>query len=117
LIDDLNERHFSAPVADRRGVHYAGIDSATPDRLTLKIAAGIVQVDWRKFSPKTLLSIARSFIQPDTPEAADRQWLCAVYAKETGQMDAARELAASAARLKPEYRDYIESLISSAPTR
>jgi hypothetical protein len=54
-----------------------------------------------------VLAISTSFIQPKTPDAADRQWLCAVYANATGQADAARQLAEAAAQSKPEYRDQI----------
>jgi hypothetical protein len=71
----------------------------------------VVQIDWGKISPKTLLAISESFIQPNTPEAADRQWLCAVYAIQTGQTDVGRQLAGSAAKSKSEYRDQIEFLI------
>jgi hypothetical protein len=48
-----------------------------------------------------------SFIQANLSDAADRQWLCAVYANATGQADAARQLAEAAAQSKPKYRDQI----------
>jgi hypothetical protein len=63
-------------------------------------------------STATLLKISTSFIQSDASDAADRQWLCAVYANATGQSDAARQLAESAAQSKPEYRDQIDALFA-----
>jgi hypothetical protein len=55
--------------------------------------------------------ISSSFIQPNAPDAADRQWLCAIYASATGQPDVARRLAEEAAESKPEYRDQITLLL------
>jgi hypothetical protein len=63
-----------------------------------------------KLALKTMLAISTSFIHPNAPDAADRQWLCAVYANATGQVDAARQLAEAAAQSKPEYRDHISIL-------
>jgi hypothetical protein len=51
------------------------------------------------------------FIQPNAPDAADRQWLCAVYANATGQADAARRLVEAAAwKSSPEYGEQIDLL-------
>jgi hypothetical protein len=111
LIEDLNQRHFAGAIVDLSGVQYTGIESATPDKLSMKLPYGTMLIDWAKFSPKTLLAISTSFIQPNAVAAADRQWLCAVYASETGQADAARQLAEAAAKSKPEYRDLILLLV------
>ena len=110
LIDDLTHRHFSGAIVDIGGTQYTGIEAATPDKLAMKIPYGTMQIDWSKLSPKTLLAISVAFIQPNAPDAADRQWLCAVYASETGQTDIARQLADAAAKSKSEYRDEIDAL-------
>jgi hypothetical protein len=69
---------------------------------------GPTELDWLKFSPKTLLAIANSLIKKVPPaDAADRQWLSAAFANETGQPEAARFLATAAANAKTEYRDYL----------
>ncbi len=47
--------------------------------------------------------ISSSFIKGGAADLAHRQWLCAVFASETGQADAARQLAQTAAEAKPEY--------------
>jgi hypothetical protein len=78
----------------------------------LKLPYGIGRVPWSKLAPKTLLSISTSFIRPNAPDTADRQWLCAAYANATGQGDAARQLAEAAAKLKPEYRDQMALLFA-----
>jgi eukaryotic-like serine/threonine-protein kinase len=106
LIDDLNRRHFSGAV----GKDYTGIESATADRLTVRLPYGTMPISWTQLPPQTLLAISTSFIQPNAPDAADRQWLCAVYAGEIGQTDIARQLAEAAAKSKPEYRELIPVL-------
>jgi serine/threonine protein kinase len=112
LIYDLNRRHFSGAFTDRSGVHYTGIASATDDSLSLKLPHGIARVTWEKLPPKELLTVSKSFIKPGAPDAADRQWRCAVFAGQTGQAEAARQLADAAAKTRPQYRDQISSLFS-----
>lgn len=114
LIADINRAQFSGAIADTSGVQYQGVTSATPEQLLLKTPYGTVALPWTKFAPKTLLAISSSFIQPNAPDAADRQWLCAVFAAETGQTESARQLAEAAAKTKPEYRDQV-SLPSATP--
>ncbi len=110
LIQDLNQRHFSGAISDSTGVQYTGIESATADKLMMKLPYGSVQIDWSKLSPKTLLTVSAAFI-PNAADAADREWVCAVYASETGQSDAAKPLAEAAAKTKPEYRDLLPLLV------
>jgi hypothetical protein len=104
-----------SPSLDLDGVSYVGIYSATRNKLKMKIPYRTVQVSWRRLSPKTLLVISTSFIQPNAPDAADRH--CAVFAAETGQKDAAGQLAESAAKSKSEYRDQITFLVPVQPAR
>ena len=118
LIDDLNRAHFSGPLTDSSGAQYTGIVSATDEGLTMKLPYGIAWITWDKLSPKEILTVSKSFIDPGAPGAADRQWRCAVFASETGQTEAARELAEAAARMKPEYKEQISVLfpdMSRAP--
>jgi serine/threonine protein kinase len=110
LIDDLNRAHFSGALTDSNGAQYTGIVSATDEGLTMKLPYGIAWITWEKLSPQTLLMVSTSFIDPGARDAADRQWRCAVFASETGQTEASRELAEAAARAKPEYRDQIPQL-------
>jgi DNA-directed RNA polymerase subunit RPC12/RpoP len=111
LIDDLNHKQFSGAITDTSGAQYTGVTSADNQTIALKLPYGIARIPWGKLAPKTLLSISTSFIQPNAPDAAERQWLCAVYAKATGQPDAARQLAESAAQSKPEYREQMALLL------
>jgi len=110
LIDDLNRAHFSGPLTDSSGAQYTGIVSATDEGLTMKLPYGIAWITWDKLSPKEILAVSKSFIDPGAPGAADRQWRCAVFASETGQTEAARELAEAAASVKPEYKEQISVL-------
>ena len=110
LIDDLNHKQFSGAITDTSGAEYTGITSADNQTIALKLPYGIARVPWSKLAPKTLLGISSSFIQPNALDAADRQWLCAVYANATGQADAARQLAEAAAQSKPEYGEQIDLL-------
>jgi hypothetical protein len=110
LVGDLNRVHFSGTLTDKSGTQYTGIASATDESLSMKLPYGIARVKWEQLSPQELLAVSKSFIQPGTSDAADRQWLCAVFASETGQTEAARELAEAAARAKPEYKEQISVL-------
>ena len=92
-------------------MQYHGISSATPQQISLTTPYGIVGLPWAKVSPKSLLVASTSFIKPNDANAADRQWLCAIFASETGQTDAARQLAEEAAKAKPEYRSQISLLL------
>ena len=104
LIVDLNKKQFSGALADLDRVEYTGIASATADRLMLKTPYGIAGLPWAKLPPQKLLAVSASFIWPEALDAADRQWLCAVFASATGQFDEARQFAEAAAKSKPEYR-------------
>jgi serine/threonine protein kinase len=112
LMKDLNDTHFSGALADRSGEQYTGIAGATDKSLSLKLPYGIARVTWAELSPQALLHVSTSFIQPTAPDAADRQWRCAVFASETGQAEVARQLADTAAKTKPQYRDQISALFS-----
>ena len=110
LIEDLNRAHFSGTIIDTGGVQYTGIDSATAQTIGLKLPFGSAQLPWIKLGPNAFLAIASSFIKPNAPDAADRQWLCAVFAAETGQTDPARQFAEAAAKTKPQYREEMSLL-------
>jgi eukaryotic-like serine/threonine-protein kinase len=112
LVNDLNREQFSGEITDASGAEYTGISSADNQTVGLKLPYGIGRVPWSKLAPKTLLSISTSFIRPNAPDTADRQWLCAAYANATGQGDAARQLAEAAAKSKPEYRDQMALLFA-----
>jgi eukaryotic-like serine/threonine-protein kinase len=115
LIDDINRDHFAGTITDVSGAQYTGIESATAQNLGLKIPYGSALVPWTKLAPKTLLAVATSFIKPNTTDAADRQWLSAVFADESGQSDLARSLAEAAAKAKPQYHDQVAALFSPTP--
>jgi serine/threonine protein kinase len=102
LAQDINRAGYSGRVVDIAGAEYVGIVRATDKRLTLKTPFGTSDLDWIRFSPQTLLNVSSSFIKANTPDTADRQWLCAIFAHETGQADVAKKLAQAAAA-KPEY--------------
>ncbi len=115
LIDDLNRGHFSGAISDSSGAKYTGITSATNESVSLKLRYGIARVTWTELPPKALLTVSTSFIQPSAPDAADRQWRCAVFASEFGQTKIARELAQAAAKTKAQYREQISQLFPDIP--
>ncbi|HEV2095774.1 MAG TPA: protein kinase [Chthoniobacterales bacterium] len=114
LIADLGRAGFAGPVADIFGTQYKGIAGADQSHLTLELPYGSAKVDWRKFAPKTLLAVSNVFIQPGAPDAADRQWLCAIFAQETNQSAAARMFGEAAASSKPGYREQLRVLTTKA---
>ncbi|HEY4285072.1 MAG TPA: protein kinase [Chthoniobacterales bacterium] len=103
LISDLNRAPYDGAITDTTGVKYTGIARATADNLTMKIPYGESILPWSRISPAALLKISTSFINPRSGDAADRSWLCAIYANETGQAEEAKRLAGEAAKVKPEY--------------
>jgi predicted RNA-binding Zn-ribbon protein involved in translation (DUF1610 family) len=115
LIDDLNRKQFSGAISDTGGTEYIGVASADNQSFALKLPYGIARVPWNNLAPKTLLAISTSFVQPNAPDAADRQWLCAAFASATGQTEEARKLAVEAAKAKPQYRDQIDLLVPAQP--
>jgi serine/threonine protein kinase len=110
MIADLNREHFSGALADSNGAHYTGIVSATDEGLTMRLPYGIAWITWEKLSPEELLAVSKSFIDPGARDAADREWRCAVFASETGQTEAARELVEAAATAQPGYREEAQRL-------
>jgi len=115
LMKDLNDTHFSGAFADRDGEQYTGIASATDTSLSLKLRYGIARVPWTELSPQALLSVSTSFIEATAPDAADRQWRCAVFAGETGQAETARQLAETAAKTNPDYSKQLSILFPDSP--
>jgi serine/threonine protein kinase len=111
LIDDLNRMHYSGTSTDSDGTRYTGIAGATNQSLNMRLPYGIAGVKWEQLPPQELLAISKSFIQPGAPDAADRQWRCAVFASETRQTAAARELAEAAGSTNPEYKEQIPQLL------
>jgi eukaryotic-like serine/threonine-protein kinase len=107
LIDDINRTHYAGEIVDVHGVKYTGMAAANPDKLALKTPYGTVELPWNRLSAKTLLAVSVAFIQANAPEAADRRWLCAIFANATGQGAEAKKLAEEAAKTKPEYQEQI----------
>lgn len=114
LISDLNRTRYVSEFTDAAGTaKYSEIDGATEQNLTVKIGPyGSGGIAWNKLTPATLLAISTSFIKPNSPDAAERQWLCAVYAHETGQAEEAKKLAEAAAKARPEYREQVALLLN-----
>jgi hypothetical protein len=83
----------------------------------MKLPYGIAWITWEKLSPKELLAVSKSFIDPGARDAADGQWRCAVFASETGQTEEATQLAEAAARAKPEYKEQIPQLFHDIAQR
>ena len=78
---------------------------ATANKLELKTRYGTIMTDWANVSPRMLLTISTGFIRPALSDFAERQWLSAIFASQTGQTHAANELATKAAEAEPEFRD------------
>jgi hypothetical protein len=77
----------------------------------MKLPYGEAEVRWDKLSPQTLLAISTAFVKPNASDAAERQWLCAVYANEAGQTEQAKQLAQAAAKANPQYQEQMSILL------
>ena len=90
---------------------YQGVGGASENEITLRVGQyGAAPFRWDKFPPNALLAMSSAFVRPGQPDAADRQWLSAVFAYATGQPDLGKQLAEAAAKVKPEYNDQIKIL-------
>ena len=116
LINNLHRAPLVRPVTDTTGNAYKGISSAEASRLSLILPDGVASITWPKLSPKSLLDASTAFLLSGSPEGADRQWRCAIFASETGQKDAARALGEAAAEAKPEYTQHLPLLSDMPPT-
>ncbi|MBA3543025.1 MAG: serine/threonine protein kinase [Chthoniobacterales bacterium] len=115
LISDINGTGFGGVVTDIHNVRYDGpIRRATPDKIELKTRYGSVMTSWLNLSPQTLLTMSTAFIRPQVEDLAERQWLSAVFALQTGQTEKANELARAAAEAKPEFRALLPRFFPTA---
>ena len=117
VISDLNRAPYNGAITDSMGVQYAGIARATADNVTMKLPYGESILPWSRIPPAMLLKISTSFIDARSNDAADRTWVCAVYANETGQTEEAKRLAGEAAKAKPEYGKMVPFLLDQKAGR
>jgi hypothetical protein len=108
LINDINSNGgYPKPVVSRRGNAYPrGIARAANDTLQAGTPYGTITVSWTEFAPSALLAMAEYYIDATAQPsyAADRRWLAANFALESGQLSEAKVLAMRAAQIKPEYQ-------------
>lgn len=108
LISDINQTGYGGVVTDIHNVRYDGpVRHATASKLELKTRYGSVMTDWLNLSPAMLLKMSTAFIRPGVSDLAERQWLSALFAAQTGQDKEAQELAGKAAGAKAEYRELL----------
>jgi hypothetical protein len=84
-------------------VNYTGARKADETRIAFVVPYGEVETDWAKIPADVLLRMSNTLIDPKAADAAERQWLSAVFASATDQAAAARELSEAAIKAKPEY--------------
>ena len=104
FIDDINRTPYHGRVIDRTGTEYVAMTSASDKSFTVDTSYGPSKLDWLKFDPQMLLTMSKSFVRPGASDAAERQWLCAIFAHETGLTDEGRKLGEAAAAAKADYR-------------
>ena len=114
LIDDINRSPYRGRVVDRTGTEYVAMTNASDQSFTVETSYGPGKLDWLKFDPQMLLTVSKSFVRPSTSDAAERLWLCAIFANETGLTEEGRKLAEAAAAAKADYRPLLPLL---APSR
>jgi hypothetical protein len=108
LISDINGTGYGGVVTDVHGVRYDGpVRRATKDKLELKTRYGSVMTGWLNLPPDMLLRMSTAFIRPGIADVPERQWLCAIFAAQTGQTAAANELAEKAAAAKGDFRQFL----------
>ena len=115
LLADINGTGFGGAVTDIHGVKYDGpVRRASATEMELKTRYGRVMVRWLNLSPQMLLTMSTAFIRPGVSDIAERQWLSAIFAMQTGQVEAANDLAQKAAAAKAEFRDLLPRFFPGA---
>lgn len=115
LLADINGTGFGGAVTDIHGVKYDGpVRRAGATEMELKTRYGRVMVRWLNLSPQMLLTMSTAFIRPGVSDIAERQWLSAIFAMQTGQVEAANDLAQKAAAAKAEFRDLLPRFFPGA---
>ena len=115
LISDINDTGFGGAVTDIHGVKYDGpVRRATADKFELKTRYGSVMTSWLNLSPEMLLKMSTAFIRPAVSDFPERQWRCAIFAAQTGQAEAANDLAQKAAAAKSSFRDSLPRFFPDA---
>ncbi len=103
LIADLRSGRVAVPVKIGNA-QYQGATTAEDAQITFRLPPyGTAAVAWTNIPPAELLKMSTSLIQANSGEAADRQWLAAIFAQASGQTAQADSLGAAAAQAKPEY--------------
>jgi hypothetical protein len=111
LIADLKTGALQGEIAISPAT-YNGASNASEGEIMFRIAPyGGAPLKWQQVPPKTLLAMSNGFIRAGSPDAADRQWLAAVFAHATDQPEAARALAEAAAKAKPQYQSELPLLL------
>jgi hypothetical protein len=109
LIQDINVYGYSGSIANRQGGQVPdGVKKATADALTVQTQFGPLTFAWNTLPASALVAMAGSFSQSVAAtapqQAADRQWLCGVFACEEGLTNQGDLLLAQASQTKPEYK-------------
>ncbi len=115
LAADVARQPFPGPLAGFGGARFPGnLARVTADRLILAVPPyGSTELEWTQLPASTLLEIALSYAKSSAPDEATRQWLSAVFAAETGQPEAARQLAEKAAAADPAQADDLKRLFGT----
>jgi len=102
---------YTGPVKRTNGALLpAGKLSATDANLIVTTPFGAVPTPWSEISPESIITMAKSFIKADAPDAADRKWSLGLYALSLGQKALAKELLTEAAEAKEEYKALLEKI-------
>jgi hypothetical protein len=117
LMGDLNARGYPQPVTTRRNASYPnGIRKATSDNFEAATPYGTIAIPWLDITPKTLFTIANYFadITADPKQAANRRWLAANFAIESGLVVEGRALATRVAKERPEFAPELPQFLAPA---
>ena len=114
LIQDINAVGYPGPLVNRAGAAVAdGPKHATAAALEVRTSFGTVAMPWDTLPASALLTMATSFASRNLPaeQAADRQWLCGVFACVEGMARDGRTLLVQASQVKDAYKDQLEFVL------
>ncbi len=112
LIRDVNTTGYPAVLQKKNGFRLeGGVRRASAKQVEMTTPYGSVPVLWSDLTPSTLLAMGNYFATKAaaSPEqAAERTWLCGVFAFESGMLEVGRTLVVQASQTRTEYQEQLK---------
>ena len=118
LIQDINAYGYTDHIVNKSGAALPdGPKTANDASLLIQTQFGVIPCAWENLPASALLAIANKYIQSMSvtapQQAADRQWLCGVFACEEGLPRDGHTMLVQASQMKDEYKNELSLFLES----